>query len=210
MAARERSEPRHARVLRVGVRGGDVRGPGVVAEPGPAVPARRHDHPPGPSPRGPRRAGLALGARQSRLRLSRDPDQRRRALRDPRARPRAPPHRELLHALGREHEHGRRARRQASRARPRPPLHDHRRRRARGRPPQPRALLARGARVLHPRRPARLGARPRERARDRAARSAAAAPARSTKRSSSNGPPRTCGSGSRAPTAGTRSPRTSR
>ena len=116
VAARERPEPRHARVLRLGVRGGDLRGPGVVAEPGPAVSARRHDHAPGPSPRGLRRAGLALGARQSRLGLSRDPDQRRRALRDPRAGPRAPSQRELLHALGREHEHGRRARRQAARA----------------------------------------------------------------------------------------------
>ena len=97
---KEQSAPMRG-LLRLGVRGGHVLGRGLVVEPGPAAPEGHLHHPARARGRRPPHPGHALGHRQPRLDLPGDPDLGRRALRDPRARRRAPDDRELLHALGR-------------------------------------------------------------------------------------------------------------
>ena len=109
--------------------------------------------------RGPRDSRITLGHRQSRQRLPGDSDLRRRALRDPRTRRREPDDGELLHAVGREHGHRRRAQRAHHGGRFRRVVPDHRRFRPRGRSAQPRPDHTGSARVLHPRRAAQLGPR---------------------------------------------------
>ena len=157
LARGHRPEPRHAQLLRLGLRRGDVLGRRLVAQPGPAAPPRRLHHPtraPGWRRSDPR---IALGNRQSRFHLSRDSDLRKRALRNPRPRCRAPHDRKLLHALGREDEHRRCALGPRPRARRRSHVHHCGRQRPEGKPPKPHPIGAGGPRVLRPRRHARLG-----------------------------------------------------
>ena len=128
-------------------------------EPGPAAPARRQDH---AARAHPRTACRIPGSRwgidnpDSVYRVIPISGSERYVIRGRVAERRHD--RELLHALGREDEHDRRALGARPRARRRSPLHDHRRQRPDGRPAEPHPLVSRGARVLHPRRAARLGA----------------------------------------------------
>ena len=114
---------------------------------------------------------------------------------------RAPDDRELLHPLGRQHGHRGPAQRPRPRHRGRRLVRGHRRRRPGRRSPEPRAVDAEGARVLHPRRHARLGRRRPQLAGDRPPRAGAVDARRSPTTSRRSGPPSTCASSPTSATA---------